>query len=212
MTAAIPHTLVRDWLAGRSLARGQPAPVPDWGGYRVDTGAPDEIQRWVFAVPGPDIAALARTIHAPGYLIKLCGTVTQLRPLVPPGWQVHDSGYMMAGPACAVAAPACPAGYRVELAQSGAVSQVRILAADGALAASGYLAETEAACVIDRIATDPAHRRRGLATVLVQTLLSRKRCPAKAELLVATEAGCALYRTLGWRILSRYSTGHAPEA
>ena len=45
MTAAIPHTLVRDWLAGRSLARGQPAPVPDWGGYQVDTGAPDEIRQ-----------------------------------------------------------------------------------------------------------------------------------------------------------------------
>ena len=35
-----PHpdpTLVRGWLAARSLARGLPAPVADHGGWRVDT-------------------------------------------------------------------------------------------------------------------------------------------------------------------------------
>ena len=212
MTAAITDALVRDWLSARSLARGLPLPVADYGAYRVDTGAPDEIKRWVFAAPGPGIGALARAIHAPGYLIKLCGPVTQLQPLLPPGWQVKDSGYMMAGPGIGAVLPASPAGYTVALDQHGPVRHVRILAADGALAASGYAAETDAACVLDRIATDPAHRRRGLATLVVQTLLSRKRSPAVPELLVATEAGCALYRTLGWRILSPYSTGHAAVA
>jgi len=199
--------LVRDWLAARSVSRGLPAPVFDRGGYRVDTSEEAEVKRWVFAEPEPGIRSVAKEITQPGYLIKLCRPVEQLRPLLPPGWQVQASGFMMAGPGALPVTPGCPAGYTLDVAQAGPVTQVRILAATGALAASGYCAETDAAFVIDRIATGPEHRRLGLGTLVVQTLLSHKRRAATPELLVATDAGCALYQTLGWKIISLYSTG-----
>jgi len=215
----ISADLVRDWLAARSLARGLPAPVFDHGGYRVDTGAEAEIQRWVFALPCEGLRTLARGIGQPGYLIKLCGPIEHLRPLLPPGWQAQASGYMMAGPgsgsgqaACGPAAPRCPDGYTVEVRHSGAVSHVRILAATGELAASGYCAETAAVFVYDRIATAEGHRRLGLGTLVMQTLQACKRGAATPEVLVATAAGCALYRTLGWRILSEYATGSLSSA
>jgi len=209
--------LVRDWLAARSVSRGLPAPVFDRGGYRVDTGDEAEAKRWVFAEPVDGIRSVAQEISQPGFLIKLCGSVEQLRPMLPPAWQVQASGFMMAGPGLAPdggkrAAPPCPPGYTLDVQRSGAVTHIRILAPTGALAASGYCAETDAAFVIDRIATELEHRRLGLARLVVQTLLSHKRRAATPELLVATDAGCALYQTMGWRILSPYTTGHAPVA
>lgn len=214
MTALIDDALVHSWLAARSLARGLPLPVADRGGFRVDTGAETEIQRWVFAQPGEGLCQLARGITQPGYLIKLCGPAERLRPLLPPGWQVQASGYMMAGPrAVGQAVPRCPDGYTVDVRHSGAVSHVRILSASGELAASGYGAETADAFVYDRIATAEGHRRLGLGTLVMHTLRGcKKRRTATPELLVATEAGCALYRTLGWRILSEYATGSLPSA
>lgn len=43
-TGVDPDTLYA-WLYGRSLARGVPQPVPDHGGFRVDTGTEGEISR-----------------------------------------------------------------------------------------------------------------------------------------------------------------------
>jgi hypothetical protein len=214
MAAPIDDALICNWLSARSLARGLPQPVPDHGGFRVDTGAETEIQRWVFAQPGEGLRALALGITQPAYLIKLCGPADYLRPLLPPGWHVQASGYMMAGPGVEreLSAKRCPDGYTIELQQNGAVSHVHILAPGGELAASGYSAETPDAFVYDRIATAEGHRRLGLGTLVMHTLQSCKRHSATPELLVATEAGCALYRTLGWQVLSDYSTGHAPVA
>lgn len=211
-----PH-LVRAWLAARSLARGLPAPVDAYGGYRVDTDGDTEIRRWVFPAATAGISALADSITLPGYLIKLCGAPEKLRPLLPDHWHVQASGYFMGGTgtagAAGKAAPRpCPPGYLVETAQAGGVTAVRIVTSGGERAASGYAAETEKAFVVDRIATVPDHQRKGLGSVLMAALLSHKVCAATPELLVATEAGCALYKTLGWRVISTYATGELKAA
>jgi len=207
MAAAVDAALVRDWLTARSLARGLPAPVADHGGYRVDTNSDTEIRRWVFPRVSAGLGELARGISQPGYFIKLCGTADELCAALPrAGWQIQASGYVMTGPGRADV-PACPPGYEVEVERSGAVTYVKIVTAAGELAASGYGAETADAFVFDRIATAPEHRRRGLGTAVMNTLRSAKTRAATPELLVATEAGRALYQTLGWQILSPYSTG-----
>lgn len=195
------------WLAARSLARGLPQPVADHGGYRVDVNSADEIQRWVFPTVTEDLAALARSISRPAYLVKACAAPGELRAALPGGWQVHAPGYFMAGPDEAFARPVCPPSYTVETSCAGAVTEVRILSAAGELAASGYAAETEHIFIYDRIVTAPAHQRRGLGRLLMATLREAKQDASRPERLVATEEGRALYETLGWRTLSAFSTG-----
>ncbi|MCZ4125464.1 hypothetical protein [Streptomyces sp. H39-S7] len=50
------------------------------------------------------------------------------------------------------------------------VTHVRILCADGELAACGQAGLTDSACVFDQIVTEPAHQRLGPGTVVMDTL------------------------------------------
>ena len=197
--------LVHAWLAARSIARGLPAPVFDHGGFRVDTGSDTEVRRWVFARLEPGLAALAGTISEPGHSLKLCGTADALRSALPDGWHIDDASYFMATDVPGHKRP-LPAGYVLETDRGAAVRAVRVRSVAGDIAASGYAAETDAAFVYDRIVTAAQHRRRGLGHVVMNALCNTKRVAATPELLVATEAGRALYERLGWRVLSPYTT------
>ncbi|MCW6531701.1 GNAT family N-acetyltransferase [Sphingomonas sp. MMSM20] len=197
------------WLAARSIARGVPLPVASHGGYRVDTRSDTETARWVFAHAGPGLESLARAIHAPRHFLKLCATPDVLHAALPPGWQIHPPGYFMIANAAPPNQTPAP-GYEIAIERRGAVTQVRITAADGTPAASGYAAETAEAFIYDRIETAPAHRRRGLGGAVMAALHRAKRRQETPELLVATEEGRALYTTLGWRVLSPYSTASIP--
>lgn len=83
-----------------------------------------------------------------------------------------------------------------------------------ALAASGYGVETDDAFVYDRIVTSEEHRRKGLGHAVMAALQKLKISPTVPELLVATEQGRALYASLGWQVISPYSTASiaVPEA
>ncbi|WP_159695724.1 GNAT family N-acetyltransferase [Massilia sp. 9I] len=200
------------WLAGRSVARGLPQPVPDHGGMRVDTRSAHETCRYVFAGPGPGLRALLAATRAPRTFVKMCGPGQELLALAPPGWQLQPGGYLMTHAGPRHAAPALAPGYRVELDQQGVVIAARIHAGDGTLAASGYAVEHGGAFVFDRIATDAAHRRRGLGRVLMAALAARQRSDSARRVLVATEDGRALYEALGWRVVSPYSTIVIPDS
>ena len=102
--------------------------------------------------------------------------------------------------------PAPWRGYRIECVQDGPLIAARIVANDGAIAASGHAVEHDGVFILDRILTDPAHRRRGLGRLLVTALVSRQRSSHARRVLVATDAGCALYLTSGWRVLAPCST------
>lgn len=86
------------------------------------------------------------------------------------------------------------------------VLEARVFTDAGALAASGYAAETNDVFVYDRIITDPDHRRRGLGRALMLTLHDARHNLSATELLVATEDGRTLYSALGWTTISPYST------
>ncbi|MCC7700839.1 GNAT family N-acetyltransferase [Janthinobacterium sp. GW460P] len=197
--------LLAAWLAARSIARGLPPPVPDHGGWRVDTGLPGEIRRHVFAGPVPGISALAASIHGPHIFIKMCGAGQQLLGLLPPRWQLCPGGYFMRH-AGSLRAPDLPAGYRLEVTTSQAITTVRILSGDGGIAASGHAVEYAGVFVFDRIVTEAPHRRRGLGRVLIAALAARQRSGSARRVLVATEDGAKLYASLGWQIESPYST------
>ena len=203
--------MLHAWLSARSVARQLPPPVLEHGGYRVDTGTADEVARWVFPQVNDGLSYLARSIKEPRHLLKVCGTAEELRAVLPKRWRVHAPGYFMQSGTEWTGAPV-PGGYTTALERNGAVAQVRIRSSAGELAASGYAAETPEAFVYDRIVTEPAHRRRGLARAVMAALRSTKQCRHTPELLVATEDGRALYAALGWRTVSPYSTASIAES
>jgi GNAT superfamily N-acetyltransferase len=162
-------------------------------------------------VPAPAIGDLARAITEPHVVIKLCGAGRQLLDLVPPGWTLQPPAYLMIQRERRDPEPAVPAGYRIDLVTDGAASSVQIVAADGTVAASGHAAEYAGVFIVDRIATDAAHRRRGLGTALMAALGATQGTQGARRVLVATEEGRALYATLGWTVLSPYSTVVSPN-
>ena len=205
--------LLFGWLAARSIARGLPAPVADRGGFRVDTAGEVEIRRWAFARPGEGLSELGRTLDAPGYFLKLCGSGEDLLAALPPRWRLQDEpGYVMRGPEIQPPPAALPAGYRLQLDRDARGSRVAILAPDGALAASGTAAEVAGVFVYDRIITEPDHRRRGLGRVVMVALRETRTDRSATELLVATDDGRALYATLGWTVISPFATAEIPSA
>lgn len=204
-TTGVDPDILYAWPCGRSLARRVPPPVADHGGFRVDTGTAGEISRWVFPTTEPGLESLSRAIRDPRHVLKLCGDTDELRSILPRGWQVEGANFFMESSGARFEVGPV-GGCMIHVDRSGPVIAVRILADDGSLAASGYAGETPDAFVYDRIVTAPAHRRRGLGRAVMAALQDARRYPGTRELLVATDAGRALYECLGWRTISPYST------
>jgi GNAT superfamily N-acetyltransferase len=100
-----------------------------------------------------------------------------------------------------------PAGYVAATSIEHGAYLIRLLDAGGQTAAQGRVVLHQGCAVFDRIETHELHRRRGLATAVMAALdLLARQAGASERLLVATEAGQALYCSLGWRELSPYST------
>ncbi|MFK4084127.1 GNAT family N-acetyltransferase [Kribbella sp. NPDC020789] len=95
--------------------------------------------------------------------------------------------------------PAAPASYRLVLRSEGPLEFAEIVAADGSVAAHGMAAVVGGDVVMHDIATEPAHRRRGLGSVIMGALAGRAaERGATTGFLMATELGVHLYRALGW--------------
>lgn len=198
--------LLEGWLRARSIARGLPRPVPDRGGLRVDTGTPDEHCRYVYAGPVQEIRELAQSITAPNIYIKMCGPKHQLLALVPPRWELQPGAYLMTYDGWRSPVPSVPMGYRLQVVTESAMTIARIFADDDSLVASGSAVEYGGVFVFDRIATEPAHQHQGLGAAIMAALGTAQQSKAAQRVLVATEAGRALYSTLGWSLRSHYST------
>ena len=211
-STVVDPTLVRNWLSARSIARGLPRPVPDSGGWRVDTASAEEARRYVFANPADGLRRLGETVGEPRVLLKLCGSEDLMREMLPRRWQIQRTSYMMVRASSGGAEVPLPRGYRkVPVEQNGPVITSRIYTSDGALAASGYAVETEQVFIYDRILTETDHRRLGLATAVMAILSSRRRSKASRQVLVATPQGRCLYEELGWEIYSPYTTASLPS-
>lgn len=98
--------------------------------------------------------------------------------------------------------PAPPAGYAVEVSRN-PVIEVRVLTSDGEQAASGLMAVVGEDAVAHRIETADAHRRRGLGSVVMGTLVREAmKDGARTGLLFSSTDGVHLYRRLGWEKIS----------
>lgn len=96
--------------------------------------------------------------------------------------------------------PVAPEGYTVSVEISGAVTFLRVLDGAGEQAAKGQMAAVGDAVIVDRVVTEEAHRRRGLGGFVMRSLADRAVADgAVLGVLGATDAGRALYETLGWK-------------
>jgi hypothetical protein len=197
--------LIFQWSAARSIARNLPQPVPDFGGHRVDTYNDKERRRWIFPFMQPGLSELARIVDQPRDYIKLCGTASELAAVLTDDWEIGDPGHIMTFQGKAVQRDV-PNGYVMEIKKFDQVTEVRILNGNGELAASGYAVETEQLFVYDRIVTEPAHQRKGLGSVVMGALRTSIHQSGIRELLVATDQGRDLYETLGWNVISPFTT------
>jgi GNAT superfamily N-acetyltransferase len=94
-----------------------------------------------------------------------------------------------------------PEGYSLEVTRD-PVIRVQVLA-DGEVAASGLMAVVGQDAVAHRIETAEAHRRRGLGSVVMGTLVREAvRDGATTGLLFSSTDGVHLYRSLGWEKIS----------
>ncbi|MBO9380409.1 GNAT family N-acetyltransferase [Sphingomonas histidinilytica] len=205
--------LIAAWLAARSMARDLPAPVPDRGGWRVDTGLPSEARRHVFTAACPGLVELGATVAEPRVLLKLAATYAELAALLPPRWRLEPLAFVMtcAGGFGDGSEAELPGGYQLSVERDGDRAFARIVAPAGVLAASGHAAERDGVFIYDRIVTDAAHRRRGLGRALMLALQRTRRSPAARQVLTATADGRALYTSLGWQVHCPWSTAAIPE-
>lgn len=191
--------LGRAWVKGWTVSRGTPAPVELPWGLRVDVGLPDQLARHV--LPDADEAAVraaAAAVTEPETWIKAFIAAESLAAWLGPDWRHASDGFLMSSRVSPAPARA-PEGYTVTEETRNGVTLVRVLAADGTVAAHGQVAVTGAYSVVDRVATEPAHQRRGLGSVVMHSLANISAAAgARTSVLGASHDGRALYEALGW--------------
>lgn len=196
---------VRRWQRGWGLCRGLASPREREAALEVTLGLAGR-DREVFALTDKpevisDLAAEITAAPKPTWL-----TVTTLDPdataavLEQAGLELFaERKLLMSIELLNHPTAATPPEYRLEATSDGPLECVRVIDAEGNVAARGMAAIVGVDAVMHDIHTDPAHRRRGLGSV-VMTLLSRRATArgATTGLLMATTDGGYLYARLGW--------------
>ncbi|GIG86379.1 GNAT family N-acetyltransferase [Plantactinospora endophytica] len=207
--------LMTAWGRGWAVSRGTSAPVEVVGGFRIDVGLPGHRVRHVLhSYDAEALARLAGALTAPGNWIKASGDPAEFRAALPDGWTIDIAGYLMTVPFRAGAVEP-PPGYAlgVDIEPGSGVVVATVRDGAGERAASGRLAPAGKFGIVDQVETEPAHRRRGLGGVVMRTLGDRAVAGGlRTGILVATDDGRALYRSLGWVVRSDVSGAYRPEA
>lgn len=203
-------SLLERWLRGWSATRALPAPARLDGGLVVELGWPDQLRRHVFADAGAALQACAQAVHEPFVHIKATVAPATLLAALPAGWTLELPRYLMARDK-PMAPPAAVPFKHVLMREHGA-QVLHYLAKSGLIAASGRIVIESGSAVFDRIETRPEFQRRGLGSAVMARLDALAVTAGASErLLVATEAGRALYLRLGWHVLAPYSTAISPR-
>lgn len=103
--------------------------------------------------------------------------------------------------------------YTCDLRSEGHAITVQIHDHTGDLAARGQIGLAGTDAIPDRIETMPAHRRRGLGSIVMGTLTAEAVTQgAHTGLLIASVDGQHLYSTLGWKRLADVVIAQPPAA
>ncbi|MEV8229876.1 GNAT family N-acetyltransferase [Streptomyces sp. NPDC079167] len=195
---------VRAWVQGWALSRGAAEPDPSPWGFTVSTGPPAHATSHVLTVAdAATVREIAEGPARPGVRLKAFVRTESLASWIAPGWSVADEpGYLMSAPLHPARAPApLPHGYRLRTWTHDGVTHARVCADDGTPAARGQAAVTGVTAVVDKVETQPAHRRRGLGRLIMRTLTdAAAEQGATAGLLASSAEGRALYESTGWAV------------
>lgn len=203
--------LLERWLTGWSLARGLPLPRHYGGGLVVEVGWPEQLRRHVFVEAGEALQACAAHIQAPFIYLKAAVEPAHMQRVLPATWQLEPPRYVMQCPTAMPKFISPPVGYVAQVTVEHGASVVRLVDATGQTAAIGRVVLHGESAVFDRIETLENHRRKGLGSSVMCALDALVRQAGMSErLLVATEAGRALYASLGWQVVAPYSTAVLP--
>lgn len=195
--------MVRTWAAGWAISRRTPPPVErPWGFYIEVADNPAEVGRHVLPVPDESLVrSAAASVTTPRTWMKMPAEPEDIEPWLSPGWVLarEETGHLMASDLTATDV-ATPEGYTATVQAADGVVYVRVRDAAGELAAQGQLAVVGETAVVDRVITAEGHRRKGLGGFVMRSLADRAvEHGAHLGVLAATDAGRALYETLGWK-------------
>ncbi|MFF4393215.1 GNAT family N-acetyltransferase [Streptomyces sp. NPDC001552] len=195
--------LARSWVDGWTVSRRAPRPVDVPWGLSIQVGLPAQAVRHVLLDTDVETArGLIGTVTEPTTCIKAFLEPDVMEPWFSSDWEPTDPGFLMAVDLRPSVVRA-PDGYTTTAERDGDVVSVRVLAADGELAARGQTGLTGTACVFDQIITEEAHQRLGLGTVVMGALTEAAvENGAATGVLGATVQGRALYETLDWKVLA----------
>ena len=195
--------MVRAWVDGWVISRDTAPPVPEPWGLRVDVGLPGHRVRHIVPAPTPAlIQRLTAEISAPDTWLKLCAPAELVAPWLPSAWSIAQPEFMMTATLAAGPAPH-PPGYTPAVTTRSGVTVARLITAAGEIAARGQLTIAGRVATMDQVETAPAHRRRGLGSVIMRMLAAEAATRgATTGVLVATPEGRALYENLGWHLHS----------
>ncbi|MFE7118105.1 GNAT family N-acetyltransferase [Streptomyces sp. NPDC057654] len=173
-----------------------------WGYYIEVAGNPLEVGRHVLPVADESLVRSATAaVSTPWTWMKMPAEPEDIEPWLPPGWVlVQDESTHVMATDFAATNPVVPEGYTAVAESRESVVHVRVLDGAGELAAKGQVAVVGEAAVVDQVMTEEAHQRRGLGQFVMRTLADRAVGEgAGFGVLAATDAGRALYETLGWK-------------
>jgi len=191
------------WARGWTLTRGKPRPVNQTYGYKIDLGAPDHLERHV--VTNFDTQALrelSSSLTAPGTWLKVCASPEMVTPFLRDIWTVQPPEYLMAV-ALRKAAIIAHNDYQLSIRTSSAVTDAELRNKDGQVAARGRVAQSNGFAIFDQVVTEPEHQRKGLGRIIMGALSNHSiASESKIGVLVATEDGRALYKAIGWAVVS----------
>ncbi|MCP2341516.1 GNAT family N-acetyltransferase [Actinomadura rupiterrae] len=195
--------MVGTWVAGWARSRRTPPPVAHpWGFYIDVADDPAEVGRHVLPEAEEQLVRrAAASVTDSRTWMKMPAEPEDVEPWLSPGWVMawEDAGHLMALDLAATA-PRPPDGYSVTVESLDGVVHLRVLDAAGEPAAKGQMAVLGEAVVVDRVRTEEAHRRRGLGGFVMRALADEAvDRGAVLGVLGATDAGRALYQTLGWK-------------
>lgn len=203
----------RAWTYGWAISRGTRTPLEHAGYFEVLVGRPEQTMRYVL----PELnrlllQKLVATETGPGSWLKVCAPRDTLAQVLPHHWHVHDPEFLMATDLVG-SDPPVPEGYHLQTDAAGALVLTRLVADSGDVAASGQVAVDGPFATFDQIVTAETHRRRGLGRYIMTALSNIAiAVGARQGVLVATESGAALYKTMGWSLISPVAAASLPAA
>jgi GNAT superfamily N-acetyltransferase len=204
--------LLAAWVHGWAASRAVPNPTTVPGGWCLQVGLAGHRVRYVLATyDDASLAELGRQA-TPGTWIKAATDPADLRKALPVAWTMADAGHLMTIPFTTGTATS-PASYTTRITVLGDVIVASVIDTVGEIAASGRLAPAGPVGVVDQVETAPAHRRRGLGSTVMRSLSHHAAgLGMHSGVLVATDEGRDLYRSLGWKVRTPIAAAHLPEA